>query len=588
MMSAGIYESHPVLRQLWNHFVFLYGESQANLCLQRALMLADRYGPIRRFRPESDESSSRWSERSRILIVYPDHLIAAGQTPLSTLREFIEQRLQVALDTIHILPFFPSSSDEGFSVIHYRQVDPRFGAWEDISAFSKKFRLVFDLVLNHVSRKSGWFRDFEMEIAPGRAFFILQVPQGDYSQVVRPRATPLFTPVKLKDGRQVNVWTTFSEDQVDLNYANPDTLFELLDIALFYAAQGADILRLDAVAYLWKKPGSRCIHLPETHAVIKVIRGLLALAGQSTMLLTETNVPHQENISYFGTGDEAHLVYQFSLPPLVLYSLLKSDASVLTEWVAQCDPPPPGCTWINFTASHDGIGVWPLEDCAPAGAINWLVEETRRRHGLVSVRRREDGTVVPYELNITFFDALSDPEDYGNDLHIRRFIASQAIPMMLRGVPAVYFSSLLAAPNDHERVGRTGYARAINRTRWELPQMERMLNSERFAAARVFPAMLHMLKVRGEQAAFHPDAPQRVLRFDPGVFAVERISRDSSSSILALVNVSAHTIALSVDRLRAESVTAVSGTDLLSDERLNFDNGLALSPYAVRWIRLNR
>ncbi len=422
-------------------------------------------------------NSDRWTEADVVLITYGDQVRCAGQSPLRTLHDFLcDSGYGELLRVVHILPFFPYSSDDGFAVIDYRQVDPRLGDWSDIARLRRRFELMFDLVLNHTSAECEWFRKFLHEEPPFERFYIEVDPNVDLSMVVRPRSTPLLTPFSV-GGRTRYVWTTFSADQVDLNYAEPRVLLEMIDILLEYVARGARIIRLDAIAYLWKRIGTPCIHLPETHELVKLFHTLLETAAPWAILLTETNVPHAENISYFGTGDEAHMVYQFSLPPLLLDAMLSEDARDLTAWARQLAPPPPGCTFLNFTASHDGIGVRPLEGLVPESRLQKLVDAVRERGGYVGTRRRPDGTDSPYELNITWFDAVADPR-LPADLNVRRFLTTQSMMLSLQGVPAVYFHSLFGAHNDREAAERSGIPRRINRQKFDRAELERLLADE--------------------------------------------------------------------------------------------------------------
>ncbi|MCA9101396.1 MAG: hypothetical protein KDA63_09615, partial [Planctomycetales bacterium] len=346
-----------------------------------------------------------WSEHDVVLISYADQLRSDATTPLATLADWLQTTgLDQLLSIVHLLPFCPYSSDDGFSVIDFEAVDPDAGDWDDIARLGRQVDLMFDLVLNHVSRHSEWFQRYLTGESPYVDWFIEADPDGDYSQVVRPRSLPLLTPVETTRGVR-HVWTTFSDDQIDLNYANPQVLMRMLHVLLEYARRGARIVRLDAVAFLWKQVGTTCLHLPETHEVVKLMREVVQAAFPQTVLLTETNVPHAENVSYFGDGDEAQMVYQFSLPPLLLDAFVHGDATYLQRWLEQLAPPPPGCTFFNFTASHDGVGVRPLEGLVPPERLDRLVEAMAERGGLIGTRRRADGVDVPYELNISYVDA---------------------------------------------------------------------------------------------------------------------------------------------------------------------------------------
>lgn len=546
----------------------LYG-ADADRCLERLRMMVGRYG----VGIEPAAGRAGWGPEDAVLIAYGDMIRPAGGAPLAALKRFADERLAGAVNTVHLLPFFPYSSDDGFSVVHFRTVNPDLGGWADVQALGEKFRLAFDLVLNHVSRKSGWFKDYLLGIAPGRHYFIQLDPATDLSTVVRPRSTPLLSPVITRDGAR-HVWTTFSDDQVDLDFANPDVLFEMLDILLFYVSMGARIVRLDAIAYLWKKPGTPCIHLPETHEVVKLFRDVLSLVAPEVLLLSETNVPQAENLSYFGEGDEAQIVYQFPLPPLVLHALASGTAEHLSRWARAVPAPPPGCTFLNFTASHDGIGLRPLEGLVPAADIARLAEHARARGGEVSMKRDSDGRESPYELNISYFDAMG-----GDDLQIPRFLCSQTIPLALKGIPAIYFNSLVAAPNDAEGVRRTGRARSINRKKWTEDELSGRLQDPSSVSAQVFGELTRRLRVRAGCAAFHPDAKQEVLNTDPRVFAVRRTASGGGDVVTALANVSPETVEVGL-----ESLSLAPGLkDLLGDAWIERGQAFRLAPYQCAW-----
>jgi len=446
------------LKLLRRRLAKLYGMDRADRLLDRMYQMIGRYGVGVGL--SSGSNLSGLNQQDVVLITYADMVQSEDRAPLDVLREFCSQRLKGAVSTVHLLPFYPWTSDDGFSVVDYRQVHTDYGKWSDVENFASEFQLMFDLVLNHCSSKSPWFREFVSGVEPGMNYIMEGDPQADLSSVVRPRSTPLLTPYQTRGGEKM-VWTTFSADQVDLDWTCPDLLFEFLDIILFYLSMGCRILRLDAVAFLWKKMETNCLHLPETHEVIKLIRNFVEVVAPETILLTETNVPHEENISYFGKGDEAHAVYQFSLPPLLLHGLLRGTSKHLREWATQLAPPPKGCHFLNFTASHDGVGVRPLEGILPQKEVLSLADEIEKKGGKVSMRSLPDGSQSPYELNVTYYSALSEPDN--PELGEARFICSQALALSLQGIPAVYFHSLCATPNDQAGFSETGRARTLNR-----------------------------------------------------------------------------------------------------------------------------
>lgn len=538
--------------------------------------------------PAAEAAGPLWDQGDAVLIAYADHVGQAGQRPLRTLREFlVEQGLDSLFSTLHLLPFFPASSDDGFSVIDYRSVDPALGDWDDIRDLGRTLDLMFDLVLNHVSQESHWFRQYLQGREPYVRYFHELDPAADLSAVARPRSLPLSSEFATSRGPR-HVWTTFSADQVDLNFDEPQVLLEVAEVLLEYVRRGARIIRLDAVAYLGKQLGTSCIHLPQAHAVVKFFRELLAGTAPHVLLLTETNVPHAENISYFGDGDEAHMVYQFSLPPLLLDAWLNEDAGPLVRWLAALPPAPPGTTFFNFTASHDGIGVRPLEGLVGGARFQRLIDAIRARGGLVSTRRGPAGSDLPYELNITYFDALADPASSDLPQQVRRFLASQALMLALRGIPGVYFSSLFGAENDGRGVRQTGMARRINRRKFARDELTRMLAHPASRQATVLAGYRQLLATRRQQPAFHPDGPQRVCAgVPPWLVAVLRASPDGRQQILVLVNVSNQPRSWDLSAWAPlEGVAGRSVRDLLSGRLWPAATRGELGPQQTVWLEL--
>ena len=508
-------------------------------------------------------------------ITYGDQIQDASVPALRTLRNFlIEHQLDHVINTIHLLPIFPYSSDDGFSVIDYRKIREDLGDWNEVSHLRTNFDLAIDFVLNHCSRESSWFAGFLNGENPYEHFFIEMDPKIDLSLVTRPRTSPLLTPVQTTRGKRY-VWSTFSNDQIDLNFASGDLLLEVLDILLFYVAQGAKIIRLDAIGFLWKQIGTSCMHLPQTHEVVKLMRDLVDVVAPGTILLTETNVPHEENISYFGAGDEARAVYQFSLAPLLLDAYFRGDASFLRAWLSDLEYPDRGMTFFNFTASHDGIGVRPLEGIVPPERIESLAQRVLDLGGRVSWREKSDGSQSPYELNITYFSALHDPD---RALHIRKFLTSQAIMLALRGIPGVYFHSLVGTENDQEGVRQTGRNRSINRQKFSSTEIRQRLSAEDSKQRSVFDQYRQLLSIRRQQRAFHPDGMQVIFPLnDQRVLGFERISPDGTERIMILANVSNQDILVPLPTGTGER------RDLLSGERTT---GLSypLGPYEIAWL----
>ena len=525
--------------RIMDHLAFVYGPETAQQVGPQLMAQLDRF---RERNPHLREKvlppEERLTERDAILITYGDQFQEPGKPPLQSLEEVLQERARDFLSGVHILPFFPYSSDDGFSVIDYKQVNPALGSWEDIHRIGRHFRLMFDAVINHISRESAWFQAFLRGEEPYRDFFIVVDPDTDLSSVVRPRTTPLLTPVETVEGIKY-VWTTFSADQIDLNYANPQVLLAIIDVLLFYVEQGAELIRLDAVAFLWKEIGTSCIHLPQTHRIIQLFRAVLDDVAPGVLLITETNVPHRENVSYFGDGtNEAQMVYNFALPPLTLHTFRTGDASTLSAWAATLHTPSNQTTFFNFMASHDGIGLRPVEGILAPEEIQALVELALDHGGFVSYRANPDGSKSPYELNIVYFDAINDPHaDEPQSVQVDRFLASQAILVGLMGVPGIYVHSLFGSRNWREGVELTGHYRTINRQKFQRRALEAELNDPDSLRHQVFTRYRRLLQARREEPAFHPNGAQHVLQGQPAFFAFVRVAPDGGSRVLCIQNV---------------------------------------------------
>ena len=523
-----------------------------------------------------------WSYTDVVLITYGDTIQSATRPPLQTLRSFLNRYLATEFSMVHILPFFPYSSDDGFSITDFWTVDPELGTWEDIAALEECYDLVVDLVLNHCSRENLWFSDYVAGKESVQNFFIELDPNTNLSLVTRPRSSPVLSGVRTREGMKY-VWTTFSNDQIDLNYRNPEVLIMFLDILLYYFRKGARMVRLDAVAYLWKELGTNCIHLPQTHEIIKLFRDVLRELEPGALIMTETNVPYEENISYFGNGDEANVVYQFSLPPLLLHALYKGTTEYLVQWIKSLDSLtlPAGCTFLNFTASHDGVGMRPLEGLVPKEEVQEMLDAMRERGGYISTKRNTDGTESPYELNISYFDAFRDPNAQRSQWHIPRFLLSQVFALSFKGIPAIYIHSLFATPNDYIGVERTGMTRSVNRRKWDRGELESLIASHESDTGRVFKELKSVLQIRKRQVAFHPDADQEVLDFSDSVLCLIRSSSDKSQKICCIYNFSERTTVVPLDRLPDK---LIGYKDLLKlNDPINEAGGFGIPPYGAFW-----
>lgn len=524
--------------------------------------------------------------RDALLITYPDQVLDPGSKPLETLAGFCKKWLPETISAIHILPFYPWSSDDGFSVIDWLKVATDYGSWRDIAAFRPQFDLMFDAVFNHVSAQSDWFKGFIRDDPTFREFFVTADANADLTKVVRPRALPLLTEFQTAAGPR-KVWTTFSADQVDLDYRNPAVLLAAIDALLFYARQGARFIRLDAAGFFWKQIGTTCLHLPQTHTLIQLFRALLNAAAPGVLLITETNVPHADNVSYFGDGtNEAQLVYNFPLPPLVLHAMLTGTARKLTRWVQSLTLPSNRTAFLNFLASHDGIGLGPARGILTETEIDALVARTLQVGGFVSYRSLADGSQAPYELNINYLDALSEPGS-GESLEItaRKFLTAQAIMLSLQGVPAIYFHSLFGSRGDRAGAEQSGVPRRINREKLHRAGLEAELCESGSLRSLVFSGHRELLGMRRSLTAFAPSAPQRVLDVDERVFGVLRESVSGRTAVLCLHNVSSVRVRGRIptgNALRGASPGQPWSNDRLAGQLI--EGEYELSPWQTIWV----
>ena len=525
---------------------------------------------------------NHWTQQDAIVITYGDTLLREGELPLVTLKHFLDEYTDGLLTGVHILPFYPWSSDDGFSVLDYSSVNESLGGWPEINAIAKDFDLMADLVINHCSGRSLWFENFLKGQSPGKDYFFTASEEDDLSAVVRPRTSELLREVQTSDGTR-HVWCTFSHDQVDLDFRNPDVLKQFVSIIRQYLDNGVRIFRLDAVAFLWKIPGTTCLNLEETHEVVRLLRTLVEHAVPDALLITETNIPNRENLSYFGNANEAHCVYNFSLPPLLVNALVTGNSRHLKTWMMSMPPAQNGTAYFNFIASHDGIGLRPAEGLLSDNELEDLVATMREFGGHVSYRALENGQDKPYEINISLFDALQGTTAGSDAWGVDRFVCAHAIMLGLEGIPGIYIHSLLGTRNDYERVENSGHYRAINRHQWDYDSLVGILADDDSSHALVYARIKALLQIRRQQAAFHPNATQFTLHLGDAIFGFWRQSLDRRQSIFCIHNVSSETLALALSDINLigtdDWVDLVSGQHYHSREQV-----IELAPYQSLWI----
>ena len=563
------YESHSIQERL----EALYSQENASDAYKLIREL------IKKYKKTIVSTEYHLSEKDIILITYGDQVQRPGEAPLETLKVFLDSYLKDIVNSVHILPFYPYSSDDGFSIINYSEVDPKMGSWREIQSIGDDYRLMVDGVINHVSQYSHWFKAYLAGDEEYANFFIDLDPTTDFTEVIRPRETPLLSEFMDSSGKIHNIWTTFSKDQVDLNYANYKVLVAVLDALFYYVKEGATLIRLDAIAFIYKEIGTSCVHLRQTHELIQLMREVLHEVAPEVIIITETNVPHDENISYFGCGeDEAQMVYNFALPPLIAHSILQENTAVLTQWAQTLTLPSDKVCFFNFSASHDGCGLRPVSGFLSDADLDALVQNTISNGGLVSYRDTTDGK-KPYELNCSYIDILSHPDD-NKSLRAKRMLLAQGLVLAMPGIPGIYFHSLVGSRNDHEGVKLSGINRTINREKFNYDYLVNLLNEDGTIQRTVFSAYRRLISIRINEKAFNPFGKFEFLNVHNKMFALLQHSIDESESILALHNFANDTITFSLPSSFKRDLQ-----DLLSNITVKSDESITMQPYQMMWLK---
>lgn len=553
-----------------NYLTDIYGKVFTPLHIEKLQKRIDRSTGL-----INKSLKANWNESDVVLITYADQFHNHVSKPFVSFNLLYKEWFSSIFSHVHLLPFYPWSSDDGFSVVDYHQVAPDTGDWQDVNALNQYAKLMFDFVCNHMSAKSEWFDNYLNQRPGFEDFFVHIDPDIDLSAVTRPRALSLLTAFKMHDNNIRHLWTTFSDDQVDLNYRSPEVLLAMVDVLLCYLERGATYIRLDAVGFMWKEPCTTCIHLEKTHQLIKLFRSIVDEVAPGTVIITETNVPHKDNVAYFGNGeDEAHMVYQFSLPPLVLHAVLQQSAEVLCHWAKTLSLPSRRTTWFNFLASHDGIGLNPLRGLLPEAEILQLVELLQQQGALINWKNNPDGSRSPYEVNVTYMDALSRC-DSSDDERLARFTLAHAILLSFPGIPAIYIQSILGSRNYYDGVKTLGYNRAINRKKYDVDDIVAELKNDSSLRHRVYESISHLITIRRNNVAFHPDSDFDISCVTPCVMRIIRTSLQGEK-VVALFNISQQQQRVNAD--------GVAGIDLINGSHVESDE-ITLYPWQVMWIK---
>ncbi len=522
-----------------------------------------------------------WSQKDFFLITYADSIVKKNQKNFKTLNVFLNKYCK-DFEFLHILPFFPSSSDDGFAVVDYKEIDNKNGDWEDIKKLSRNFKLMVDLVINHCSSSNNLFKNFLKNIEPGSDYFISSEKKiNGLSKVVRPRTSKLFKEVKI-DGKRKYVWCTFSHDQVDFNFKNSKVLIYFLKIIKFYLDNGISALRLDAVAFLWKENKTSCINLPETHNIVRLIRLLVENYSSNSIVVTETNIPSDQNLSYFGNNNEAHCIYNFSLAPLLIYSIISGSSFYLKKWSRSMPPAQSGNAYLNFLSTHDGIGMRPLEGIIPEIELSKFFKTLEKSGAFLSYRSSKNKENV-YEVNTTLLDAFSQTYDGKDNHRLKRFLLAHEIMFSMEGIPAVYFQNLVGSRNDIKKLKKTKYFRSVNRKNWDFDDIKKKIESTSSVNNKIYNSILKLILLRKKQPSFHPNATQFTLQLEDYFFGIWRQSIDRSQSIFCVSNLSKNKKKLFLHDINL--ISTDSWFDILNNKKIdNINSEILLHPYQSVWI----
>ena len=563
-------------KYLKNKFNDIYSvvKSSNELYVNEIIQLINNYNKKNKYK-----SNLKVTEKTTMVISYGNSITDGNIKSLKAFNKFFKKYLNNSFNTIHFLPFYPSSSDSGFAVKDHYKIDPRLGSWSNINSISKNASIMADLVINHSSARGLWFSNFLKNKSPGKDYFFTVDKKFNSSKVIRPREHKLLKKIKLFDKNRY-LWRTFSPDQIDLNFQNPKVLMRFIKIILNLISHGVKIFRLDAIAYLWKQNGTSCINHQKTHNIIKLIRAICDLLKTKTIIITETNLPEKENLSYFGNNDESNWVYNFSLPPLLVYSLLFEDSSKITKWSMSLPKTKKGNHYLNFIASHDGIGMRPVEGILEKNKQKKLLKRLEANGSEFSYRKIHGKGKKVYEANITLFNAFKKSDfDKNGKFYFERYFAAHTIMMSFEGIPAIYFNSIFGNSNDNSKFIISGNKRDLNRYRWNKTKLENHLKDKNSKQYKFYKKMTLLIKIRKNQKAFHPDAPRKTLNLGKNFFGIKRTSVDKKQSIICITNITSdkQTIVLNKDILK--------GKNLLGEKLQVNGKNIELLPFQTIWLK---
>jgi sucrose phosphorylase len=430
------------------------------------------------------------------LITYPDSL-GGG---LRAIGDLLDGPLDGAFRGVHVLPPFPSSGDRGFAPLTYAEIEPRFGDWADIQRLAARHDVVLDVMINHLSRRSPEFRDFERRgrASPNADLFVTvdkiwpdgKPPAEDIARIFLRKPNAPFSTITIEaTGQQEQVWTSFGtadwSEQIDLDVRSPATRRLIEGWFRGLRSHGARIVRLDAVGYVIKKAGTTCFMVePEIWTFLRWITDVAAAHGLVVLPEVHDRIDTHRRLAAHGQW-----TYDFVLPGLVLHAFLTGGAEQLAAHLAAS--PAHQFTTLD---SHDGIPVRPdLDGILGPSEMLALAARIREQGGNVNriLSTSHAGEVDVHQLNCTYYAALGCDDE--------RYLAARAIQLFARGVPQVYYVGLLAGGNDDDAVRRTGDGRAVNRHDFDAAEIATALDRP------VVRRLIDLIRLRNTHPAFDGD-----------------------------------------------------------------------------------
>lgn len=466
---------------------------------------------------------------------------------------------------IHVLPFYPSSGDRGFSPLTHLEVDPVFGTWEDVKKIGTHHDFMCDVIVNHISRESKWFQDYlakgdqsefadyfitaekfsrhlkkRRETLP-KAILKLEelvnkmrkvdvvfhqggVNKAVLKKIYRPRPGTPFVEVEFKDGTKKNIWCTFSKDQIDVDINNPAIRQYFKDVLIFLASQGVKLVRLDAFGYAAKERGTNNFLIPQDYELVQELAQVAHEHGMAILPEVHNHYSFQVNLAQTKGVD---YVYDFALPLLVMNALFTQRNGNLTHWITIR---PANC--ITTLDTHDGLPVPDVEDLMPEEERQLVCETIRKNGGKDAMRASgtNSANLDVYQINCTYYSALAENDN--------AYVLARAMQFFVPGIPQVYYVGLLAGKNDAELLDRTGNGRDINRHGYTLEEIAHEV--ERPVVKRLF----QLIRFRNSYSAFNGEfyqkespAHQLILGWKNGAAACElRVDLEAQTGVIEFVD----------------------------------------------------